>query len=92
MSLGEGLSLSIEFTGRLLLFLGKESVYTALFLLESSALFLLAFGLTLSLTFVFLGSSDGSLLITDQIFPVLLSISQFAFDGILSGTSIITRS
>jgi len=90
MSLGKGLSLSVEFTSRLLLFLGEEGMETSLFLLESSALFLLVFGLTLSLTLVFLCISDGTFLVTDQIFPVLLGISKFAFDGILSGTTIIT--
>jgi len=88
MSLGEGLSLSIEFTGRFLLVLGEEGVDTSLFLLELSAAFLLASGLTLSLTLVFLGISDGAFLVTDQFLSLLLGVLQSSLDLSLCATII----
>jgi len=80
MSLGEGLSLGIEFTGRFLLFLGEEGMDTSLFFFEFSAAVLLASGLTLSLTLVFLGISDGAFLVTDQFLSLFLGVLKSRFD------------
>jgi len=80
MSLGEGLSLGIEFTSSLLLFLGEEGMETSLFILELSAAFLLASGLTLSLTFVFRGISYGAFLVTDQFLSLILGVLKSSLD------------
>jgi len=73
MFLRDGLSNGVEFTGSFPLLLCKLSVEKALFLLELLAFLFLALGCASAFLLVFISLLYGSLLLTDQIFPVLLN-------------------